>query len=415
MMACPNRDQEPSPGPARPRSAPSPARRVPDPERRQTGGRNHPQLMELTRILADIIVGEEAGRLLASPTVTTAMTDPVHLGDVWLWREPRLDVGRKARARDGGAYQLPIRVIWAAGPVGTEPGRSRRRHDTALFLDRPRTWSAHGMGWRLSGELSSSADLARTQSGRTQSGRTPSGRTPSGRTQSGGPGVTVLNGQTAQVLAGLVENGRAARWKFITWLEPILGSYLRKAHAGIRTEIAESRTPAAHRGTIRPAANPADYPGKAKPKGSRAGTAPAAGPAAFAPPLVDDVKLDQLRDHMLFGDGDSPSAADRLLALCTAPTTFTKVDPLRYVTAALRRDSATTLRRAIGDPHVGRKVRSLARELGTTDVTTVVAEYRRRWPADHVAPDRAEQALSVGSDPMARWAGFHEDMFEGDM
>ena len=61
------------------------------------------------------------------------------------------------------------------------------------------------------------------------------------------------------------------------------------------------------------------------------------------------------------------------------------------------------MRRAIGDPHVGPKVRGLARELGTTDVDTIVAAYRRRWPGDHLAADRAGQALSVGSDAMAHW------------
>ena len=181
------------------------------------------------------------------------------------------------------------------------------------------------------------------------------------------PVLTEISGDVRTVLDGLVERGREARWEFLLWLQPTVSSALVRAHSSIRAEMGD---PAA--GTLRG-------------------------------PLVDQVKLDQLRDQMLFGDDTHSAAAERLLTLCAAPGTFRRVDPLRYLTTAIRRDAMTTLRRAIGDPHVGPKVRGLARELGTTDVDTIVAAYRRRWPGDHLAADRAGQALSVGSDAMAHW------------
>ena len=108
-------------------------------------------------------------------------------------------------------------------------------------------------------------------------------------------------------------------------------------------------------------------------------------------PVVDQVKLDQLRDQMMFGDDTHSSAAERLLKLCTSPGTFRRVDPLRYLTTAIRRDATTAVRRAIGDPHIGPKVRGLARELGTTTSTpswTSIGEGGRRttWPP--TAPSR---------------------------
>lgn len=122
----------------------------------------------------------------------------------------------------------------------------------------------------------------------------------------------------------------------------------------------------------------------------------------YAWPLLDETKLAELADRMLLGtDGDPDSRVGRMLERCLAPRAFLRVDPLRYVTVTLRRDAEEEVRTAIGDPRVGRKVRQVARELGTSDVEEIVRAYRQVWPADKLAADRARRALDVGPDPMA--------------
>jgi hypothetical protein len=310
---------------------------------------NHPLLVRVTDWLARVILGEEAGRMLTrlgSSADVGLEGCRLRVGQVWLWREPRIPVGRKGRAGGGLAYRLPVRVTWDRGHLTLDDAKTPRAR-----------WRARGMGWDLSGvwpDRRRARDCAFGQADPFPSAAES-------------PVVVTLEADLRGSLAAMVEDGRAARWEFLLWLQPTVSSALVRAHASIRAEVG------------------------------------GAGSGDLAPPLVDQVKLDQLRDLMLFGDAERSSAAERLLALCAAPDTFRRVDPLRYLTTAIRRDAATELRRALGDPHVGRKVRSLARELGTTDLDTVVAEYRRRWPADHLAGDRAAQALSVGADPMAHW------------
>ncbi|GAA3635179.1 hypothetical protein [Microlunatus ginsengisoli] len=327
----------PNPEPA---GTPDPAEDI-DPAAAGSAPLDHPLLATITGWLGAIILGEEAAALLRRadagdvPDVDAPET-VLSAGQVWIWRESRIDVGRKSRAGGGRTYRMPVRVRWGGGHLRLDrPGSGD-----------PRAWSARGMGWSLAGHTDLTAP-------------------PSGLTQAGDPSLEPLPGAPRETLTRLAETGRAARWEFLLWLQPTVNSALRKAHAGIRGEMGTDTRP--------------------------------------APPLVDQVKLEQLADLMLFGDGETASSADRLIALCCAPDTFLRVDPLRYLTTAVRRDAATVLRRAVGDPHIGRKVRQVARELGTTDVARVVAAYRRRWPEDHLAAERAQQALSVGADPMAAW------------
>ena len=311
---------------------------------------NHPLLVKVTDWLTQIVLGDEAARMLGEDEHMGLRADAsgnrLQVGQVWLWREPKISVGRKARAKDGASYALPVRVTWDGGHLRFGPdGRSCA----------PNEWAAVGMGWDLSGTCGTTM---------FSGGDIPG---PGFAWPATVPVATEVSGSAERALAELVDRGRSARWEFLLWLQPTVSSALVRAHSAIRAEMGDPR----------------------------AGT--------LGPPLVDQVKLDQLRDQMLFGDDTHTSAAERLLTLCTAPGTFRRVDPLRYLTTAIRRDATTTLRRAIGDPHVGPKVRALSRELGTTRVATIVDEYRRRWPSDHLAAERAEQALSVGSDAMAHW------------
>jgi hypothetical protein len=162
-----------------------------------------------------------------------------------------------------------------------------------------------------------------------------------------------------RVLASLVADGEAARWEAITALEPKALEAVRRAHAEVAAEV---------------------------------------GPAADGTCiLLDRIDVQALADRMLLGDADATSVPPvaRLIQRCLSPSAFARVDPRRYVTSALRVYATEQIRRAIGDPHVGPKVRAAAATLGTTDVDAVIAYYRARRPADRLGRHRAEAALEI--------------------
>jgi hypothetical protein len=162
-----------------------------------------------------------------------------------------------------------------------------------------------------------------------------------------------------RALAALAADGETARWEAMIGLEPNVRTALRRAHAEIAAEVGPALD-----GTCR---------------------------------LVDHIDHQALADWMLLGDASSqhlPPLA-RLIARCCQPTTFVKVDPKRYVDSALRVYATEAIRRALGDPHVGPKVRAAAAQLGTTNVDDVLAFYRRRRPGDRLGRCRAEAALSI--------------------
>ena len=106
---------------------------------------NHPLLVKVTGWLTQIVLGDEAARMLADlDERSDGNTDELGLrvGQVWIWREPKIPVGRKGRAKGGASYALPIRVTWAAVTCSW-------RTPVAVPLGSP--WSATGMGWDLSG------------------------------------------------------------------------------------------------------------------------------------------------------------------------------------------------------------------------------------------------------------------------
>ena len=53
------------------------------------------------------------------------------------------------------------------------------------------------------------------------------------------------------------------------------------------------------------------------------------------------------------------------------------------------------MRRHIGDPHIGRKIRRLAREQGPDSIDELIEMYRRAHPRESVGRDRVIAALSA--------------------
>lgn len=311
---------------------------------RSSDSDRHPTLETLCERLHAILVGQRAKELLAD---IGALPEEAALwvAPSWAWLFSRVNVGRKDRASDGTRLRLPVRLDWSLGPI-------------YLISDAETvaTYSAVGLGHALAGELTVAASpyLLDTDADTTATGVPTRVSVPVvGRTQ------------IAAALRALVEEGRVARWKALEYLEPYAQNALLKAQASVAYEMAQSW------GTHRA--------------------------------VLDETKLETIRDQMLFGDDDHPGKVAQLLDRCLRPETFHRVEPMKYIKESLRRDANTEIRRAIGDPHIGAKIRRVSRELNSRDIDAVVEEYRLRYPKDRLSRDRAAAALSVAPDAMASW------------
>lgn len=119
-------------------------------------------------------------------------------------------------------------------------------------------------------------------------------------------------------------------------------------------------------------------------------------------PVLDPIDVERAVDEMVLGTGgraDSP--VSRTIERCLLPSTFLHVEPYHYVRVSLRRDAIAVVRRMIGDPHIGPKVRRVMREEDPADLDELVAIYRERYPRDRLSKERAIRAITAGSDVMS--------------
>lgn len=269
----------------------------------------------------------------------------------WYWAKPVIDVGRKAKPRQGGgSLVMPVRVHWTDGPVVQVLGPA----DIAVLAQ----WRASGLGTEAEGCVTvTAAPLGAAEEVLPTVLRAVPERLAVARQ----PRAHVVS-----LLRRLVEDGRAARWEALEEMEPRIRWALERAHVEVSIEIGRE-------------------------------------PAHDAPALLDGTTLEGLADVMLLGEADSGSAgfADRLLEHCLSkPTLFARVDPLKYVTTRTRVEANLAVRRKLGDPHVGRKVRAVMREVGDTDLDRLLDVYRERHPKDLIAKPRLQAALTVAPSPM---------------
>ena len=171
--------------------------------------------------------------------------------------------------------------------------------------------------------------------------------------------TTAPQRRARRALAALAADGETARWEAMIGLEPNV-----RAASGEPTPRSPPRSGRPLDGTCR---------------------------------LLDHIDHQALADWMLLGDAgttDPPAArpADRTLL---PAVDLRQGRPEALHDSALRVYATEAIRRAVGDPHVGPKVRAAAAQLGTTDVDDVLAFYRRRRPGDRLGRRRAEAALDI--------------------
>jgi hypothetical protein len=309
----------------------------------------HAALEALCGRLESILWGRAAATILEAG-VPAGERDLVRL-PVWDWRLPAMEVGRKGLDHESGETLLmPVRLDWGG-------------NDALLRLvdpsgpPSPYRWTAHSMGWNDHGELQ--PDNSR-----------------SGSHQGLGGGIVMLGNncapgkrrRTVEDLDEIVRAGRQSQWQLLFSLEPFVTSTVRKAHSAVSHEIGEM--------------------------------------TGRFQSVLHDTGIEQIVNLMMVGEPtarvmDTPSVP-RLLEQCLRHDRFTKVDPLMFLRRNLRRDAEDQVRRAIGDPRIGPKVRRLARQMPGASLEEIVVAYRREHPQDKLSTARAEAALQVGSDPMAR-------------
>lgn len=317
------------------------------------GCSRHPILDIMCERLQAVMHGRAAQKLLDTPE---AIPDAAGIAvlPAWTWLRPLISVGRKDKAfGTGQGLLMPVRNDWSTEMVLLVSGPSI-----------PLTYRARGMGHLLAGQ-----SKAVLRPGAAVPGR---GVDPLSLTSPVFAG-SASRARIMRELQALVTAGDTARWEVLQGLEPKLRKELYKAHAHISHEISETT-------------------------------------GAFQP-MLDEIGIEEVHDYLMFGDEKKPGSAFRLIELCLTPDCFLRVDPLMYMSKHLRRDAEAQIRRRIGDPHIGPKIREIARRLpdGNRDLSRIIAEYRKVYPNDRLSINRAEAAMTVSPDAMARVALLSSD------
>lgn len=317
----------------------------------------HPGLDVLCSRLEAVLHGRAAEDLLRD---VRALPERAGLAilPAWSWQRPLIDVGRKSRAfataetragKSAGQLLMPVRNDWAAPMVRVVSGASV-----------PVTYRTLGMGHQMAGQSKLVSRAGSPAVARVTD--LPSLAEP------------VFVGESTRTrviheLRRLVEAGATARWELVRSIEPKLVQQLHVAHSAVSHEIGQT--------------------------------------SGNVVPMLDAQGLEQVQNLMMFGEmdeetgKDKPGSVFRLIELCLAPDCFVKVDPFKYMIKHLRRDAETEIRRKIGDPHIGPKVRAVALKHPRAEVAVIVEEYRKIYPKDRLSVTRAEAALSVRPDAMA--------------
>lgn len=111
--------------------------------------------------------------------------------------------------------------------------------------------------------------------------------------------------------------------------------------------------------------------------------------------VADSVALESIATELLWG-GESQSDSIVLRMVERAATTHINNQPLgSWFDTNLRARAEEAVRRHIGDPHIGRKIRRLAREQKPESIEALIELYRRAHPRESVGRDRVIAALSA--------------------
>ncbi|WP_375000185.1 hypothetical protein [Aeromicrobium sp. CTD01-1L150] len=294
--------------------------------------------------LETIIRGRDAAQLLEAGGLPAR--GAIAQLDVWVWRLAAIDVGRKDLVPGGNErLHMPVRVDHADGTVQV----------IGLGQKQDSTWTMSSLGHTGVGSIEvACSELVRSERTDTSGDDTP-------------PSSVTYPPQSRQKISAelerIAEAGRLAEWQFRMNLEKFVDQCVHKAHRRVLADIFDEDVVA----------------------------------------LFDPIKLDQIRDRILFGDDENPGAVTRLIERCLRPSSFAKVDPVRYISSSLRRDAEDAVRKEIGDPRIGRALRRLAETVQPDSIDELVEAYNELNPNARISTKRAHDAMTITPDPMASW------------
>lgn len=112
---------------------------------------------------------------------------------------------------------------------------------------------------------------------------------------------------------------------------------------------------------------------------------------------VDSITLENLCGELMFGvEGRKEgSVLLRLIQRC-ATTPINQQPVASYLAVNILSSAEVAIRRYLEDPHIGRKIRRLARDQQIGDLDTLLDAYRASHPRDELGRKRAVYALSAG-------------------
>lgn len=283
------------------------------------------------------------GRGQAAAELLTDIADLPERGMVvtpqmWMW-EQTTGVGRKGRSRDGGLLRTPVRVKWATNSL-------------AFITDHQVT-----VPW--------TATLTKDEAWEGACTFTPSSAGFGGDEVLHRPADTVeqpllATRQIEALLRSYAEDGIVARWEAMEILQPMVERAVVSANTYLSHDVALIS------GTYRS--------------------------------LLDDITMETLRDEIMFGIAESaqPSVVAKILDRSLEEERFDKVEPLRHLRLELRRAAQDCVRRTVGDPHIGSRIRALALKENTFDPALVRDLYNNGGgTSGPVGLDRVKSALSI--------------------
>lgn len=298
----------------------------------------HTWLDRICGWLARIDAGRHARTLLAEGTIPAA--GAVVVLPAWAWAHPKVDVGRKGRGYDGSVLRLPVRLDYTCGPVVLHA----RGTSTVI------SWSGLGLGREDTGTITITDQPGQVEADRL---RDWDGQLPTHVTA----GPESAN-RIRITLNHLITDGDNARWELLHHLESTYIHRVMAAAAGkVLAEVGD---------------------------GAQSG--------------VDAVTVETLVTGFTFGNpGEGPSRMTQIIEAALVPSRFRKVDPGRWLVVEVQRSCERYVRKYLGDPRIGSKIRRLLRELPDSpeSIQELVEAYARRHPEDRLAAPRAIQALTT--------------------
>ena len=299
-----------------------------------------PRLAQLCDNLGAVLAGQAAQRILDAQETTDGC---IIILPSWAWIIPVIDVGKKGRSQDGVRQTMPSRLTWTPSPVLSAP-----------YGDVEVSWRLSGLGHNRSGTATIPVGGALSQAPTTEV------RLDDQIAVAASIRHTILDSQRVRTLRGLVKDGVTARWELMSGFEQFTRAKVQSANNTVAAEIAQ------HKGI------------------------PLAG-------VIDDITVDDLVAKLMYGHGGT-STIQRMIDSALAPDRFNSVDPMHFFTVGIRARAEEAVRRHIGDPKVGPKVRRVFAKAKVSTLPELIEAYRQLYPNDSLGKNRALAALSAGAD-----------------